>query len=72
VRAANDGISAVIDQHGAIVRSAPEYEVNVMRAELQPRIGLTPYARAGNWPVVCLSLVFGLGSAYLRRRWKTA
>jgi apolipoprotein N-acyltransferase len=72
VRAANDGVSAIIDQHGTIVRSAPEYEVNVMRAELQPRIGLTPYARAGNWPVVCLSLVFGLGSAYLRRRWKTA
>jgi len=72
VRAANDGVSAVIDQHGTIVRSAPEYEVNVMRAELQPRIGLTPYARVGNWPVVCLSLVFGLGSAYLRRRTKTA
>jgi len=72
VRAANDGVSAVIDQHGTIVRSAPEYEVNVMRAELQPRIGLTPYARGGNWPVVCLSLVFCLGSAYLRRRTKIA
>jgi len=39
-----------------------------MRAELQPRIGLTPYARSGNWPVVCLALVFCLVGAYLKRR----
>ena len=68
VRAANDGVSAVIGHRGEIIASAPEYEANVMRAELQPRIGLTPYARTGNWLVVCLALVFGLGSAYLRRR----
>jgi apolipoprotein N-acyltransferase len=72
VRAANDGVSAVIGHRGEIVALAPEYEANVMRAELQPRIGLTPYARTGNWPVVCLALVFGLGSAYLRRRPKKA
>jgi apolipoprotein N-acyltransferase len=68
VRAANDGVSAVIGHHGEIIAKAPEYEANVMRAELQPRIGLTPYARTGNWPVVCLALVLGLASAYLRRR----
>jgi apolipoprotein N-acyltransferase len=68
VRAANDGVSAVIGQHGEIIASAPEYEANVMRAELQPRTGLTPYARSGNWPIVCLALVFGLVSAYLKRR----
>jgi apolipoprotein N-acyltransferase len=68
VRAANDGISAVIGHRGEIIAMAPEYETNVMRAELQPRIGLTPYARTGNWPAVCLALVFGLGGAYLRRR----
>jgi apolipoprotein N-acyltransferase len=68
VRAANDGVSAVIGPRGEIIATAPEYEANVMRAELQPRIGLTPYARSGNWPIVCLALVFGLFSAYLRRR----
>jgi len=72
VRAANDGVSAVIGHRGEFVARAPEYEANVMRAELQPRIGLTPYARTGNWPVVCLALVFGLVSAYLRRRLKKA
>jgi apolipoprotein N-acyltransferase len=68
VRVANDGVSAVIGHRGEIVARAPEYEANVMRAELQPRIGLTPYARTGNWPVICLALVFVLGSTYLRRR----
>jgi apolipoprotein N-acyltransferase len=68
VRAANDGVSAVIGHRGEIIAQAPEYETNVLRAELQPRIGLTPYARTGNWPAVCLALVFVLGGAYLRRR----
>jgi apolipoprotein N-acyltransferase len=72
VRAANDGVSAVIDAHGEIVKSAPEYEANVMRAVVQPRLGLTPYAHTGNYPVVCLALVLGLFGAYLRRRHKLA
>jgi apolipoprotein N-acyltransferase len=72
VRAANDGVSAVIGHHGEIVKSAPEYEANVMRAPVQPRIGLTPYARTGNWLIVCLALVFGLLGAYVRRRSRSA
>ena len=72
VRAANDGVSAVIGSRGEIVKTAPEYEANVMRAAVQPRIGLTPYARTGNWLVVCLALVFGLASAYVGRRSKKA
>jgi apolipoprotein N-acyltransferase len=68
VRAANDGVSAVIGARGEILATAPEYEANVLRAPVQPRIGLTPYARMGNWPVICLALVFvGIG-AYVRRR----
>jgi len=72
IRAANDGVSAVIGAHGEIVKSAPEYEANVMRASVQPRIGLTPYARTGNWLVVCLALVFGFAVAYVGRRSKKA
>ena len=68
VRAANDGVSAIIGYRGEILTTAPEYEVNVMRGSLQPRVGLTPYARTGNWVVVCLALVFGLFGAYQARR----
>lgn len=70
VRAANDGVSAVIGARGEIVARAPEYEANVMRAQLQPRTGLTPYARTGNTPVVFLALVFALIGAYLGLRRK--
>jgi apolipoprotein N-acyltransferase len=72
VRAANDGVSAVIGSRGEIVAKAPEYEANVMRASVQPRIGLTPYARTGNWLVLCLALVFGLAGAYVGRRTRQA
>jgi apolipoprotein N-acyltransferase len=68
LRAANDGVSALIGPRGEIVARAREYQPDVMRGQLQPRIGLTPYARAGNWPIVCLALVFGLVGAYVRRR----
>jgi apolipoprotein N-acyltransferase len=72
VRAANDGVSAIIGHRGEILTSAPEYEANVMRGELQPRIGLTPYARTGNWGVISLALVLGFASAYVRRLRKPA
>lgn len=68
VRAANNGVSAAIDAHGHILATAPEYEANVMRTTVQPRTGRTPYAVVGNWPSVCLALVFGLCGAYLGRR----
>lgn len=56
LRAANDGISAVMDPRGRIVAQAPEYRPAVLRASVVPRAGLTPYARGGNWPVVTLAL----------------
>ena len=72
VRAANDGVSAIIGTKGEFIATAPEYEANVMRGELQPRTGLTPYARVGNWPVVSVALVFGLAGAYSGRRRKAS
>jgi apolipoprotein N-acyltransferase len=67
IRAANNGVSAAIDERGRVLARAPEYEANVMRATVQPRSGRTPYARTGNWPIVCLALVLGLLGAYLGR-----
>jgi apolipoprotein N-acyltransferase len=67
IRAANTGVSAAIDERGHILMTAPEYEANVMRTTVQPRTGHTPYSWTGNWPSVCLALVFGLWSAYVRR-----
>ncbi|MBK6596432.1 MAG: apolipoprotein N-acyltransferase [Proteobacteria bacterium] len=56
VRAANDGVSAVIGPRGQVLARATEYEPTVLRAEVTPLSGLTPYARVGNWAVVLAAL----------------
>jgi apolipoprotein N-acyltransferase len=55
IRAANDGVSAVIAPDGRIAARATEYRAEVLRATVLPRSGLPPYARVGNWPVVVLA-----------------
>jgi len=56
LRAANDGVSAVVDPLGRVIRQAPEFEPAVLRGVVQPRSGATPYLRAGDWPVIALVL----------------
>jgi apolipoprotein N-acyltransferase len=48
VRAANTGISAIVDPHGRIVARSRLDERAVVSAAVEPRRGLTPYARAGD------------------------
>jgi apolipoprotein N-acyltransferase len=65
VRAANDGISALIAADGTVMSTLPRFKVAVLTGTVQPRTGLTPYARVGNWPVLLLCL-FGALIAVLR------
>jgi apolipoprotein N-acyltransferase len=67
IRAANDGITAVIDAHGKIVARLPQFQEGVLRAHVQPMVGLTPYARFGNYPVIIAALSL-LAVAIWRRR----
>ena len=63
VRAANDGISAVIGPHGEVMARAPEFKPVALVSKIIPYGGRTPYAGVGNWPVVILAtlaLVYGL------------
>ena len=59
LRATNNGISAVINHRGQILKTSPQFEVAVLDGEVQPRMGATPYVLTGNIPVLlglCLML----------------
>jgi len=63
VRAANDGISAVIGPHGEVIARAQEFKPVALVSSIVPYAGRTPYARVGNWLVVSLAtlaLAYGL------------
>ncbi|HSN71951.1 MAG TPA: apolipoprotein N-acyltransferase [Steroidobacteraceae bacterium] len=62
LRAANDGISAILGPLGEVEQSLTEQRPGVIEGKVQPRTGLTPYARTGNWPVIVFCvLAFVLG-----------
>ena len=56
VRAANTGISAVVDPVGRILKSLPLGDEGVLDAQLPRALGVTMYARFGNyvWLVILL------------------
>jgi apolipoprotein N-acyltransferase len=67
-RATNTGVSAILDERGRILARGPQFQATVIRGEVRPMHGLTPYARFGDWPVVGLVLgLSGLG-LFLGRR----
>jgi apolipoprotein N-acyltransferase len=67
VRAANDGITAAINPEGKIVARLAQFQEDVLRADVQPMTGLTPYAMLGNYPVV-IGCFLMLAIAVWRRR----
>jgi apolipoprotein N-acyltransferase len=73
IRAANDGISAIIGPHGEVVARAPEFRPAVLVSQVTPLAGLTPYARVGNWPVLSLAALALACALVVRndRLWRT-
>ncbi len=66
LRATNTGISAFIGPKGELISSSPIFEEYVLRGEIVPMNGMTPYARIGNWGVVLL-LLLSLGVVIVLR-----
>jgi apolipoprotein N-acyltransferase len=67
MRTTNTGITAIIDAEGSVEKAIPQFDPAVLTGSVQPRTGLTPYARLGNWPIVGCC-VLALGIALLSRR----
>lgn len=56
LRGTNNGISALIDDRGRLQAVSPQFKEYVLTGQVQPRSGLTPYARFGNGPVLLIVL----------------
>ncbi|MGH8442047.1 MAG: apolipoprotein N-acyltransferase [Nevskiaceae bacterium] len=69
LRAANTGISALIDPDGVVVQRTRQFEQAVLRGEAEPRRGQTPYQRTGNVPMWLGSVLLLLGAGLWQRKW---
>ncbi|MEJ2442129.1 MAG: apolipoprotein N-acyltransferase [Exilibacterium sp.] len=68
IRATNNGISAIVDTHGRIIRKSEQFVQQSLEGEIQPMAGITPFMRFGSLPVTLLCLLFLAASFYYRRR----
>jgi apolipoprotein N-acyltransferase len=70
IRAANSGVSAVVDPYGRIVASLPVGVADVIDAGLPTPLEPTIFARFGGWPALALGLLFAAASlaGRIRRR----
>src|SRR6185312_15744973 len=67
-RAANTGISAMIDPMGRVRASLNLGRLGVVDASLPSALAPTPYARFGDWLFLALLLAGLIGSALLARK----
>ncbi len=67
IRAANDGVSAIIGPDGRVRAAAPEFVRTVFRGSVVPMQGMPPYARFGNWLIVVLGTIV-LAAVVIRER----
>jgi apolipoprotein N-acyltransferase len=69
LRATNTGISAIIGPKGKILARSPQFEVNVLRGQVQPLRHCTPYALSGNGPLVFIMLACLIAGIMLHYYW---
>ena len=57
LRVASTGVTAIIGVDGTLRASAPQFATAILEGEVQPREGITPYVRFGEWLFIALSLL---------------
>ncbi|HCT4484645.1 TPA: apolipoprotein N-acyltransferase [Pseudomonas aeruginosa] len=55
IRATNNGVTGLIDPYGRIVRQIPQFQQGILRGEVIPMQGLTPYLQYRVWPLAGLA-----------------
>lgn len=57
LRSTNTGISAIVGPNGALIARSPLLEEAVLKGQILPMSGATPFARFGNLPILALLIL---------------
>lgn len=57
LRAANTGITAIVNADGSIAERLPQFEADVLTAQIKPTLSSTPFSRFGHQLIYGLSLL---------------
>ncbi|QLF94256.1 apolipoprotein N-acyltransferase [Pseudomonas sp. ABC1] len=68
IRATNNGITVLIDPYGRIQAQAPQFEQAVLRGEVTPMQGLTPFLQWRSWPLGLACLLILAWATFARRK----
>ena len=60
--------AGLVGARGEVLAQAVQFEPTVLRGTVQPRVGLPPYARSGNWLIVLLAVLGAGVAAGVKRR----
>lgn len=68
LRATSNGITAIINPHGELVDSVPQFVTTSLTGEFYAMQGLTPFTRTGSWPAWLLAALMVVPGLRLTRR----
>jgi apolipoprotein N-acyltransferase len=66
LRATNTGVTGVIDPHGRVIATLPQFTAGVLKQTVHGYTGATPYARFGNYAVLSLVVLVLVAAALPR------
>ena len=67
MRVTTNGVSALIDYKGNIISRSPQFKAHVITGFVQPRKGLTPYVRWGNYLILCFIFIGLVGILFFKK-----
>jgi len=68
LRSTNNGVTAIYDDQGQELGRLPTNTAAVLRREVQPAFGLTPYQRFGSTPLYLYTLLILIGTLVMQRK----
>ncbi|MCB5185046.1 apolipoprotein N-acyltransferase [Methylobacillus gramineus] len=67
LRSTNTGATAIIDTNGQVLAHAKHFTTTTLEGTAQGYVGMTPYVRWGNWPMLAF-LFTALGLLWVRKK----